>query len=893
MKHTPFWRRYARLLRPDVRADVDDELRFHLAAKVDELVAQGVRPDVARREAERQFGELSAVQEVGERLGHDRERTKQRRDYWSGWVQDLRYALRTLRRDRAFTIITVVILALGIAANTAVFSVVNTVLLRPLPFPDSGQLTWFESGRGLNASLREAAGLSGLTYTVAAYEEFRRHNRSFQQVTSYNPFFGNGEFTLTGHGEPQAVLGLMIADNFFQTLDVQPTLGRLFTKEECLKGGRAATLLSYAFWQRQFAGDPNIIGQAILLNKTPVVVVGVMPSSFDFGSVFSPGLRMDLFVPAYMDVIRNWGNTLAVVGRLKPGVTVAQAQAEADILFPQIKAAHKDWWGDYTSSITGLKEFVTGKLRRSLIVLWCAVGVILLIVGVNLSNLLLARAAARSKEFAMRMALGAGRGRLIRQLLAESLVLSSAGALLGLGLAFAITIYLAYQGSIALPLLSSVRVDGAALGWTILIAVATAVLFGFAPGLRISTGNLQDALKDAGPGMSAGRKHERMRAVLVISEVALACVLLVGAGLLLRSFLRVLDVDLGFQPSRAAVIKVDYDDGNDRNSRARRGVILREMLRNIDSIPGVEASGVADMLPLGRNRSWGFQAKGKEYPKEVARDALVRIITPGYLGAMGMHLLEGRDFNWQDTEGREPAVIINQAAARRFWPGEDPVGRLALVNGDTRVIGLIADVREHSLESSAQPEMYLSVAQADPEGAELVIRTKLPPEALASSVMKTLRSLNPAQPAAEFRALQQIVDHAVSPRRFFVMLVASFALLGLALASLGIYGVISYSVTRQTQEIGIRMALGATAFQVQRGVIARALRLALAGVTLGTIGSFAAAKWIASLLFGTKPTDPATFAGIVVLLCAVALFAGYLPARRASRIDPMIALRTN
>jgi predicted permease len=890
MKRTPFWRRYARLLRPDVRADVDDELRFHLAAKVDELVAQGVRPDVAPREAERQFGELSAVQAEGERLGHDRERSKQRKDYWGGLLQDLRYALRTLGRDRAFTIITVVILALGIAANTAVFSVVNTVLLRPLPFPDSARLTRFESGRELNANVREAAGLSGLTYTVGMYEEFQRHNRSFQQVTSYNPFYGNGEFTLTGHGEPQAVLGLMIADNFFQTLGVQPTLGRLFTKEESLKGGRAATLLSYAFWQRQFAGDPNIVGQAILLNKTPFVVVGVMPSNFDFGSVFFPGLRIDLYVPAYMDVLRNWGNTLAIIGRLKPGISVPQAQAEADILFPELKAAHKEWWGDYSSTITGLKEYVTGKLRRSLIVLWCAVGVILLIVGVNLSNLLLARAAARSKEFAMRMALGAGRSRLIRQLLTESLVLSLAGALLGLALAFIITIYLSHQGSIALPLLSSIRVDGAALGWTILIAVATAVLFGFAPGLRISTGNLQDALKDAGPGMSAGRKHERMRAVLVISEVALACVLLVGAGLLLRSFLRVLDVDLGFQPSHAAVIKVDYDDGGNRE---RRGAILREMLRNVDAIPGIEASGVADMLPLGRNRSWGFQAKGKQYPKDMALGALVRIVTPGYLGAMGMHLLEGRDFNWQDTQGREPAVIINQAAARYFFPGEDPVGRLALVNGDTRVIGVIADVREHSLEFSAQPEMYLSAAQADPEGAELVIRTKLAPEALASSVMKTLRSLNPSQPAAEFRPLQQIVDHAVSPRRFFVMLVASFALLGLMLASLGIYGVISYSVTRQTQEIGIRMALGATAFQVQRGVIARALRLALAGVTLGTIGSFVAAKWIASLLFGTRPTDPATFAGIVVLLCVVALFAGYLPARRASRIDPMIALRTN
>ena len=472
MKRTPFWRRYARFLKPDVRADVDDELHFHLAAKVDQLIAQGLDPDAARREAERQFGELNAVQEVGERLGRDRERSKQRRDYWGGLLQDLRYALRTLRRDRAFTIITVVILALGIAANTAVFSVVNTVSAAPAAVSGFRRVSCGSNPDDRsNATLRDAAGLSGVTYTVAAYEEFQRHNQSFQQVTGYNPFFGNGEFTLTGHGEPQAVLGVMVAGNFFQTLGVQPMLGRLFTREECQKNGRGAAVLSYAFWQRQYAGDPNIIGQAIILSKKPVVVVGVLPASFDFGSVFAPGMRMDLFVPAIMDVLRYWGNTLAIVGRLKPGVSVPQAQAESDILFPQFKAAHQDWWEDYASTITGLKEFVTGKLRRSLIVLWCAVGVILLIVGVNLSNLLLARAAARSKEFAMRMALGAGRGRLIRQLLTESLVLSSAGALLGLGLAFAITIYLAHQGSIALPLLSSVRVDGAALAWTILIAV--------------------------------------------------------------------------------------------------------------------------------------------------------------------------------------------------------------------------------------------------------------------------------------------------------------------------------------------------------------------------------------------------------------------------------------
>jgi len=335
----------------------------------------------------------------------------ERKDYWGTWAQDLRYALRTLGKDRSFTIITVLILALGIAANTAVFSVVNTVLLRPLPFTDSQRLTWFVSGRHLSAALRDAAGLSAVTYIVGVYEELQRRNHSFEQITAYNPFLGNSEYTLTGRGEPQAVAGVMAAGNFFQTLGVQPVAGRLFDQEESKKGGRPAVLLSYAFWQHQFGGDATIVGQTIRLNKESVTVVGVLPPTFDFGSVFSPGTKIDVFVPAYMDAIRYWGNTLALVGRLKPGVTAAQAQAESDILIPQIMDDHKkEFYGDFSSTIMGLKEYVSGKLRRSLLVLWWAVGLILLIVCVNLSNLMLARAAGRSKEFAMRRALGAGRG---------------------------------------------------------------------------------------------------------------------------------------------------------------------------------------------------------------------------------------------------------------------------------------------------------------------------------------------------------------------------------------------------------------------------------------------------------------------------------------------------
>ena len=857
--------------------ELDKELRFHFEQQVAENIRSGMTEEQARRSTRLAFGGLSQVKE---------DCRESRGTLWiTSVAQDLRFTLRTLRRDRAFTVVAVLILALGIGANIAVFSVVDTILLRPLPFHDARRLAWIAGNNGTGA-------LSDTTFRVDAYEEIRRHNQSFQDMTAYVPFFASSDAKMTGSGEPRVLAGVWVADNFFQMLGIQPQLGRLFTREETVKGGRPAVLLSYPFWKRQFAGNPAIVGQAITLNNHAVTVVGVLPASFDFGGVFHPGVKADIFTPVIMDDISTWGHMLSLIGLLKPGVTVAQAQAEANVVYPQMIAAHPDWTSDLTIKITGLKEHVSGQLRRSLIVLWCAVGLILLIACANLSNLLLARAAARSKEFAMRSALGAGRSRLIRQLLTESLVLASMGAVLGLAIAYAIVLYLSHQGSIALPLLSSARIDAGALAWTLLIACAATVFFGLVPTLRVSGINLQESLKDGGHGTSSGRKHDRMRAVLVVSEVALACVLLVGAGLLLRSFLRVLDVDLGFQPSHAYALKVDFDDGG---KAARRGAIIEEMLRRVRALPGIDAAGISDMLPLDRNRSWDLMAKGKQYSKTTNYDALVYIVTPGYLDAIGMHLRQGRDISWSDTATSPPVILINQAAARREWPGQDPIGREALGIGDgvTRVVGVVSDVHESSVEEAANPEVFVPITQGSPDGAELVVRSKLPPGALAGSVMSTLRSMNPGQPAVELRPIQQLVDHAVSPRRFFVLLVAIFAGLGLLLASLGIYGVISYSVTQQTQEIGIRMALGATQGRVQLGVIARTLKLALMGIAVGILASFAIAALIASLLFGTNPTDPLTFAGMILLLVAVAFVAGYLPARRASRIDPIVALRCN
>jgi len=825
-------------------------------------------------------------------MGEKMERRKRLQDYWTDSVQDVRYTFRTLRRDPGFAAISILILALAIGANIAVFSVVNTLLLRPLPFTDSRQLVWI-------APRPTACGLSCATYSADAFEEFREQSRVYQGVTGYMAFTTPDNMRLTGRGEPEPATSFEVIGDFFQVLGVRPAMGRLFTQDES-RGQHPIALLSNAYWRRQFISDPAIIGKAVELNGTPITIVGVLPDSFDFGAVFSPGAKVDLFTPLDLNLERDWGNIVTLIGRLKPGVTVAQAFDDSNRVAPNIyfNVKYPQTLGRYKGDLipVSLKDYATGKLRRSLIALWCAVGAILLIAGVNLSNLLLARAVARAKEFAVRGALGASRGRIVRQLLMESLVLSSAGAALGLGLAIMLIMWLAHQGSVALPLLSSLRVDGQALGWTVLIAVFTATIFGLLPGLRIASGNLQEMLKDSGPGAGLGRKHERVRAALVIFEVALACVLLVSAGLLLRSFVKVLDVDLGFQPDRSASIKVDYDDSapTEEARQAKRGEIFQQIIARLSALPGVEAAGISDYLPLGPNREWDTPVpKGKIFSPGELPDPLVYVITPGFIRALGIHM-HGRDFTWADGPHSERVVLINASAARVYWPGEDAVGKILMRDKEEdRVVGVVGDVHEETVEGGTGSQIYYPAMQQGPSGAQLVIRTSLPPATLAASVLHALRELNPKQPSAEFRPIQTIVDRAVSPRRFFMLLVAAFAGLGLLLAALGIYGVISYSVTQQAQAIGIRMALGASVGHVQRQVLAGTLRLALAGMVLGTLVALAVARLISSLLFATSSWDLPTYLGMALALLLVAAISGFIPARRASGVNPMEVLRSN
>jgi len=859
--------------------DLAEEMASHLQFAIEENIRNGMSPQKAERQARISFG--------GPQQSKETHRESRGLPFLDTLLRDIRNTLRTLWRDRAFAAIAILILALGIGANIAVFSIVNTLLLRPLPFANSERLAWLDSNRGLG-------GLSALTYKVDVYDEYAKQNRSFDQVTAYMPFFGSGGYSLSGHGEPLALTGVMVDWNFFQTLGIKPQYGRAFLPGETAKGAAHVAILQNAFWRQHFNSDLSILNQSLTINKQSYTVVGILPPSFDFGAAFAPGQRIEMFEPYPWDDIRQWGNTIFIIGRLKPGATVQSAQSEVDLLLPQMRAAHKDWYSDYATRVSSLSNHVRGKLRASLIALWSAVGLILLIVCVNLSNLLFARSAARSKEFATRTALGAGRSRIVGQLLTESVVLSTAGALLGLAFAYGIVAFVSRQASLALPLLSSMKIDGATLLWALLITALAAVLFGLAPGFLIASANLRAGLASSSRGSTEGRHFHGLRSLLVISEVALACVLLVGAGLLLRSFLRVLDVDLGFQPSQAAALTFSYDDDGKPEHRIP---ILREILRRVQLVPGVEAAGISDMLPLGRNRSWGFTAVGRAYSKEDgpdAYDAYIRIVTPGYISAMGMHLREGRDFDWAlDRPDTQNAVIINEAAAKLHWPGQNPIGKLVnCCNRDPGVIiGVISDVRQNSLEDASTPEMFQSYAQAGPEGSELIVRTKLPPEVLGPALVKTMRDFSPNQPVGDFRPLQRIVDSSTSPRRFFVMLATSFAALGLILAALGIYGVISYMVTRQRQEIGIRMALGASRSHVLFGVVSRTLHLALIGIAIGAVVSFVAGKWISSLLFQTEPNDPATFAAMLVIFASVAILAGYIPAQRASRVDPLVALR--
>ena len=854
--------------------DLKDELLAHTLLLVEENLRRGMSAAEAERSARLALGPSL-------RLAEDH-RAARGIPFVDALRQDLRYAFRTLRRDRGFSMFAVLIVALGIGASSVVFTLVNALLLRPLPFRHPEQLVWIANGGA-------EGDLSGQTLPVQPFLDLRSQARSLSDVAAFFAFYGSGDRKMTGEGEPERLTAVPVSQGFFPLLGVRPRLGRVFTNEECDQN-LPVVVLGATFWARRFASDPEIVGSKVTLDGKPYTVLGVLPSSFDFGSVFAPGRRIDLFLPLPLTAeVDSMGNTLSVIGRMRPGVSLRQAQAELGALGPPI-ATHRGRDG-LAFVATALREHVSGRLRPALFLLVCAAGVVMLIVCANLSNLQLSRAASQQKELALRTALGAGRGRLVRQMLTESLLLSFGAALLGVALAAAGTRLLSRLDAIVLPLREGVRLDFRAVGVAVLLALVTGIAVGLASALRVPDRTVQETLKEGGRGSREGGRSRWLRSVLVVAEVTFACVLLVCAGLLVRSLVRVLDVDLGFRPEQAMALRLDIGSAP---TRALTNARWNEVLRVVEELPGVQAAGLTDALPLGSNRSWSAGAKGRSYSlQHPPPDVFVRIVSEGYLRAMGIPLRSGRDLSSRDDATSRPVMLINETLARTLWPGQDAVGQTAIhVDVDREVVGVVADVRHLAPDQGSGNEMYLPIRQTrDYSSIDLVVKTAQSPAALDRALREALHTLEPNLPQNGVRTLESVVDRAVSPRRFLVMVLSGFSAFALLLASLGIYAVISYSVQQRSHEIGLRMALGASAAGVERQIVLRSLRLAGFGMLIGGLASWALSRTLSGFLFGVSPTDPATFAAMLGILGIVAGAAGYIPARQASRIDPLTALR--
>ena len=801
-------------------------------------------------------------------------------------AQDIRFAVRSIRRDATAALFMVAIVAIGIGASTTVFSLCRALLLRPLPFDRPEQLVWIANGTSEN--------LSGQTVQVHNLLAFREESRSFAGIAGVFPFYAPGDVRFTGRGEPERLTGVPVTQNFFSVLGVEPLAGRFFDDAESRWNAPRTVVLGYAFWRRRFGGDRSIVGRPVVLDGHSVTVVGVLPESFDFSATFTPGRRADIFFPFPLSPETNrQGNTLALIGRLRHGVSMQAAQAEATLIGARHKDDHVDGRSinPFAPRLNTLRQHVSGRFEAALFVLAAAVAFLMLLVCANVSNLLLARASARRREMGVRTALGAPRLRLVRQLLVEALMLCGSGAAIGTALAVAGTFAVSRLQGTTLPLLNGVRVDLVVLGFTVLVAMLAGVASGLLPALHASA-FAASALAEGARGSTDGRGG-RARRALVVAEVALVCVLLTGAGLLARSLARVLDVQPGFASNNVIAVRVDPARGR-RESGAANAAYFDALVREVSGVPGVQALGLTDALPLGDNfgwRRWDASIPGREEKRDRVLP-LVRIIDQGYLRTMRIPVLAGRAFTASDNSPSEPVIIVNELLARTLWPNEDAIGRYVRTSGmNRRVVGVVGDVRYFGLDRDADVEMYLPLSIGDYQSVDLVVRAAVPPVALASGVRAALHRVDPTLPVAEFRTMQQLVDRSVFARRFVAMLVAAFAVFGLIVAALGIYAVISYSVTLRTQEISIRMALGATPGVLLASILGQTGRMVLVGGVIGLSASFVAARAIRGLLFGIAASDPATFSATLAVLVIVALLAGYLPARRATQVDPALALR--
>jgi len=794
---------------------------------------------------------------------------------------DSRYALRTLARNPGFTCVSVLALALGIGANSAIFTVVNSVLLQPLRFQKPEQLVVVRE-RNLKG------GFPQFSLSPGNYLDFRDHNHSFSGIAA----FGRQGFNLSGSAEPERLQGARVAQNFFDVLGRKPVLGRTFTAEEGQLGSNHVIILSYGLWQRHFAGRGDVLGQTLKLNDELYTVAGVMPSDFDFPS------RVQVWTPLAMN-LENWqqrgGHYLGGLGRLKEGSSLASAQADLNAIAALAEQHFPDSNAGWDTTLMSLQESMVGRIRPAMLTLAASVGFVLLIACVNLANLLLSRSSARRREFGIRSSLGAGQTRIIRQLLTESVILAFLGALAGLALAWTGTRLLVNLSPTILPRASEIAIDGRALGFTALIAILTGILFGLAPAIALSKTDLASALREGGRGNALGFRRNRLRSALVVGEVALALVLLSGAGLLMRSFYQLQSIDPGFDSRSVLTFRTNLPGAKYKTDEQQAAFYTRA-LDQIRSLPGVSVAGAAQIFPLaGDDYILSFVQIGKP-PVAVGNQpsAAYYVATPGYFSALRIPLKRGRDFNEHDDAAAPPVAIISEGMARGFYPNEDPLGqRIQVGNGSkpAEIVGIAGDVRDQALETAGRATVYEPAAQVPFQTMYFAVRTQNEPETLISGVRSAIRALDAELPIDAIGTVDALVATSLSQRRFAMLLMAIFAGLALVLAMVGIYGVISYAVTQATQEIGIRMALGAQRSAVLRMVAGYAGVLVVSGLAIGIAAALAIGRLIASQLFEVKPTDPTTYAAVAITLLATGLLSCAIPAFRATRVDPLVALR--
>jgi predicted permease len=866
---------------PDPAGDVDDELSFHIEMRARDLIQRGEPPERARELALRRFGDYEGSRT--ECVAIDQRRTRQMAttEYFAELRQDLGYALRTLRRTPGFTVVAVASLALGIGATSAIFSVVNGVLLESLPYATPDRLYEVRTVYP-----------DGTEYPLSApdFWSIREGNRVFERVEAYS----SGTFILLGTDEPREVRGASVSDGLLEMLGMRTVHGRGFRRDEHEPGRGAVSVLDHGFWQREFGGDRGVLGRLVSVGGNPYTIVGVLAPDAQLP------FPVDMYTTLYYDstfsattAVSRRGEFLRVFGRARPGTSVA-ATLDADMrrIGTRLQSEFPQTNGRLTFGATLLRDVVIGDVRGPLLVLFGAVAFVLLVACANVANLLMARASARQDELAVRAALGAGRGRLVRQLLTESVVLGLLGAVVGLLIAYWGTRALVAAQPADIPRLDEIGVSGTVVAFTLAVAVITGLAFGVLPALQATRGGMMGALREGGRGGAPTGGSHRVRAGLVVAEMALAVMLLTGSGLLIRSFIELTRVDPGFRPDRAAWFRVTLQGDRYRNGQAIRDQV-GALLERMKALPGVTAAAATTLLPLsGRGSLVDFAVSDEPPPPGVNAEIGFASVTPDFFRAVATSLTRGRGFTDQDRSETPLVALINEAGARQWFPGEEPIGkRVTAAGAEREIVGVVADILQRDPGQGAQAQMFVPLAQRTTRSIRIVIRTAGDPLALAPSIRAEVKALDPNLPVAAIEPLEQLLTTSMARPRFYTSLLTLFAGVALLLAATGIFGVLSYTVAQRSREISIRMALGAPAGRVVRMIMGSAMSLAAAGVGVGIIGSIALGRVLRSQLFGVSATDPVTLIGVVLVLAASAAVASWLPARRAATVDPVNALR--